>query len=99
MDERARRRLVHGLASVATMRAPRSPERIHRSRPVASGRSPAKLFRDMTEPFESTTHKIAVVGAGGVGATIAYACLIRGVASDVALYDVDRAKVDAQTLD
>jgi L-lactate dehydrogenase len=49
---------------------------------------------------ESTrSHKIAVIGAGGVGATIAYACLIRGVVTDVALYDVDKSKVEAETLD
>lgn len=45
------------------------------------------------------TNKIAVVGAGSVGATIAYACMIRGVSNHFALYDVDRAKVDAEILD
>jgi L-lactate dehydrogenase len=43
--------------------------------------------------------KIAVVGAGSVGATIAYACMIRGVASRVAMFDRDARKVHAQTLD
>ena len=33
-------------------------------------------------------HKIAIVGAGAVGATIAYACMIRGVGKQIALYDV-----------
>jgi L-lactate dehydrogenase len=46
-----------------------------------------------------TANKIAIVGAGAVGATIAYACLIRGVGKQVALYDVNRAKVDAEVLD
>lgn len=45
------------------------------------------------------TSKIAIVGAGSVGATIAYACLIRGVGKQIALYDVNRAKVDAEVLD
>ena len=45
------------------------------------------------------TSKIAVIGAGSVGATIAYACLIRGVAKQIALFDVNRAKVDAEVLD
>jgi L-lactate dehydrogenase len=44
-------------------------------------------------------NKIAIVGAGSVGATIAYACLIRGVAKQVALYDVNAAKTRAETLD
>jgi L-lactate dehydrogenase len=43
--------------------------------------------------------KIAVVGAGSVGATVAYACLIRGVGRDIALYDVDAAKTRAEVLD
>lgn len=43
--------------------------------------------------------KIAIVGAGSVGATIAYACMLRGVASRYALYDLDAKKVEAQSLD
>ncbi|HYO52042.1 L-lactate dehydrogenase [Archangium sp.] len=43
--------------------------------------------------------KIAIIGAGSVGATIAYASLIRGVARQLALYDINRAKVDAEVLD
>jgi L-lactate dehydrogenase len=46
-----------------------------------------------------TTSKIAIVGAGSVGATIAYACLIRGVGKQIALFDVKREKVDAEVLD
>ena len=45
------------------------------------------------------SQKIAIVGAGSVGATIAYACLIRGVSGQIALYDTNRLKVEAQTLD
>ncbi len=43
--------------------------------------------------------KIAIIGAGSVGATIAYACLIRGVGDQVVLYDVNRTKVNAEVLD
>lgn len=43
--------------------------------------------------------KVAVVGAGAVGSSMAYACLIRRSARTVALYDVDRAKVEAEVLD
>jgi len=48
---------------------------------------------------EARTAKVAIVGAGSVGATIAYACVIRGVAKQIALYDMNRAKVDAEVLD
>lgn len=40
-----------------------------------------------------------MVGAGAVGSSMAYACLIRRSARTVALYDVDRAKVEAEVLD
>ena len=38
------------------------------------------------------TSKVSIIGAGSVGATIAYACLIRGVAQAVALYDINADK-------
>ncbi|HEX8510385.1 MAG TPA: L-lactate dehydrogenase [Propionibacteriaceae bacterium] len=50
-------------------------------------------------PSSGRNSKIAIVGAGSVGATLAYACLIRGVAHTVALYDVNAAKVEAEVLD
>jgi L-lactate dehydrogenase len=43
--------------------------------------------------------KVSVVGAGSVGATVAYASLIRGAPKTMALYDVDRDKVRAEVLD
>jgi L-lactate dehydrogenase len=42
---------------------------------------------------------IAIIGAGGVGATLAYACLIRGVARRIVIHDVNRAKAEAESLD
>ena len=50
-------------------------------------------------PMPERVNKIAIVGAGSVGATIAYAAMIRGVAKQLALYDINRAKVDAEVLD
>ncbi|WP_250545661.1 L-lactate dehydrogenase [Paenarthrobacter sp. DKR-5] len=43
--------------------------------------------------------KLAVVGAGSVGTSLAYAALIRGSAHEVALYDVNAAKAEAEVLD
>ncbi|WP_284550744.1 L-lactate dehydrogenase [Aestuariimicrobium sp. T2.26MG-19.2B] len=43
--------------------------------------------------------KLAVVGAGAVGTSLAYAALIRGSADVIALYDIDRAKVEAEVAD
>ncbi|HEX4796580.1 MAG TPA: L-lactate dehydrogenase [Humisphaera sp.] len=47
----------------------------------------------------ASNHKIAIVGAGNVGATIAYACLVQGIGPNLALFDMDRARVEAQALD
>ena len=43
--------------------------------------------------------KIGIIGAGSVGATIAYAALIRGVAREISLFDIGRSKEDAEVLD
>ena len=45
------------------------------------------------------TSKVSIVGAGAVGATLAYAGLMRGFARTVALFDVNKAKVEAEALD
>lgn len=50
----------------------------------------------MTPQASST---LAVIGAGAVGTSTAYAALIRGSARHVTLYDIDTAKVDAEVLD
>ncbi|MDO4613398.1 MAG: L-lactate dehydrogenase [Actinomycetaceae bacterium] len=43
--------------------------------------------------------KISIVGAGAVGTALAYACVIKGVARDVVLYDIAKEKVEAEALD
>lgn len=43
--------------------------------------------------------KLAVVGAGSVGAAIAYAATIDRLADEIVLYDVDAARATAQALD
>lgn len=43
--------------------------------------------------------KVSVIGAGAVGASMAYAMLIRQSAREVVLYDVNEAKVTAEVLD
>ncbi|MFP7834814.1 L-lactate dehydrogenase [Marisediminicola sp. LYQ134] len=45
------------------------------------------------------TTKLAIVGAGSVGSSLAYAALIRGSAREVALFDVNGEKADAEVLD
>ena len=43
--------------------------------------------------------KLTVVGAGAVGTSLAYAALIRESAREVALYDIDAPRVEAEVLD
>ena len=43
--------------------------------------------------------KISVVGAGAVGTAVAYAALIRQVANEIALYDINTPKVEAEAAD
>ena len=43
--------------------------------------------------------KIGVVGAGAVGTAVAYNAQIRGLAREIALYDVNRTKARAEVRD
>jgi len=43
--------------------------------------------------------KISVIGAGSVGSSLAYACLIRGSADIVCLYDINKDNVEAEVAD
>ncbi|MBI4927140.1 MAG: L-lactate dehydrogenase [Anaerolineae bacterium] len=51
-----------------------------------------------TENFHKPT-KVAVVGAGFVGATFAYALLQSGLASEIVLIDVNRARAEGEAMD
>ena len=62
---------------------------------AAEGAQPRRT--DLTHGTRRT--KLAVVGAGAVGATLAYAALMRGAARTVALHDINAAKVEAEVLD
>lgn len=47
----------------------------------------------------SKSRRIAIVGAGAVGATLAYALMIRGQADELVLIDVNRAKAEGEAMD
>lgn len=46
-----------------------------------------------------STTRLAIVGAGSVGTSLAYAAMIRGSATSIALFDVNAAKAEAEVLD
>ena len=45
------------------------------------------------------TSKVAIIGAGFVGSTAAYALLIDGAASEIALIDVNKEKAEGEAMD
>lgn len=47
----------------------------------------------------SLISRLAVIGAGSVGTSLAYSALIRRSASEVILYDINAAKTEAEVLD
>ena len=47
----------------------------------------------------SPSIRIAIVGAGNVGATFAYALLLSGLAAEIVLIDVNRAKAEGEAMD
>jgi L-lactate dehydrogenase len=47
----------------------------------------------------SQRSKVSIIGAGAVGTSLAYALLIQKIAGEVALYDLNKAKVEAEVLD
>ncbi|OYN90191.1 L-lactate dehydrogenase [Parenemella sanctibonifatiensis] len=49
--------------------------------------------------MSTTSPKLAIVGAGAVGSSLAYACQIRGSVHEIALYDTNEAKVVAEAKD
>lgn len=54
----------------------------------------------MSSPIiDSVNSRIAIIGAGSVGSTCAYALLLRRVSSDILLFDVDKTRLQAQVQD
>ena len=44
-------------------------------------------------------NKIAIIGAGGVGATTAYALMTQGIGSEIVLIDLDKEKAEGEAMD
>ena len=60
------------------------------------------VIADPCNPWRMTAienSKLAIIGAGAVGSSLAYASLIRESAREIALFDIDEARVDAEVLD
>ncbi len=52
----------------------------------------------MNEGYSKPT-RVAIVGAGNVGATFAYALLLSGLAAEIVLIDADRSKAEGEAMD
>lgn len=51
------------------------------------------------EPHGPHPRKVAVVGAGNVGATFAYALVLNGLVGEIVLIDVDRERAEGEAMD
>ena len=49
--------------------------------------------------MELRNGKVAIIGAGSVGATLAYNLSLKGTVTDIALIDSNREKAEAEILD
>lgn len=49
--------------------------------------------------YNSPVHKIAVIGAGKVGTTFAYALILNGLAGEIVLIDVDKERTEGEVMD
>ena len=47
----------------------------------------------------STVHKVAIIGAGKVGTTFAYALMLSGLAGEIVLMDKDKQRADGEVMD
>lgn len=45
------------------------------------------------------THKIAIIGAGKVGTTFAYALMLNGLAGEIVLIDMDKERTEGEVMD
>ena len=53
----------------------------------------------MIDRFGISERKVAIIGAGFVGASIAYALTIRKLAREIVLIDIDEKKTEGEALD
>ena len=49
--------------------------------------------------MEMNTSKVAIIGAGSVGSTLAFNLCLKGAVTDIALIDSNREKAEAEILD
>lgn len=50
-------------------------------------------------PLTTSPRRVAIIGAGHVGATAAYALLLSGLASEIVVIDLDRRRAEGEALD
>lgn len=58
-----------------------------------------RIGRTLAGVSEQQPARVAVVGAGHVGATFAYALLLSGLAAEIVLVDVDRKRAQGEAMD
>jgi L-lactate dehydrogenase len=94
-----RRRHAAATSASYTHQRPGSPGARVPSQRYPRHTSPAAAAAGTYRGGVAGLDKVAVIGAGSVGAAIAYASVIGRVADEIALFDVDGARATAQVLD
>jgi L-lactate dehydrogenase len=56
-------------------------------------------MRNDIKPHAPHPRKVAVIGAGNVGATFAYALVLNGLVGEVVLIDIDRERAEGEAMD
>jgi len=57
------------------------------------------VSESVSNQLEPRPHKVAIVGAGKVGSTFAYALLLNGLVGQIVLIDVDRRRAEGEAMD
>lgn len=58
-----------------------------------------KEIMNNSSPKDSLAFKVAIIGAGNVGSTFAYALLLSGLVGEIVLIDVDRERAEGEVMD
>ena len=57
------------------------------------------MIKPIMQPFETQQHRVAIIGCGNVGATIAFALTLEGIANELILLSRDKQKALGEKLD
>jgi len=57
------------------------------------------IDEDMTTPHAPHPYRVAIIGVGRVGATLAYTLLLKGAVGEIVLIDLDKERAEGEAMD